>query len=100
MIVVLFWSRLTNEAGEDYSAMASEMVERAKHTVGFVDFKSFAAQDGERLSIIHWQDEATMTVWANDERHRVARQLGRDKWYQYFRLEVAHVTRGWDFHRA
>ena len=41
-----------------------------------------------------------MTVWANDERHRVAQQLGRDKWYQYFRLEVAHVTRGWDFHRA
>lgn len=99
MIVVLFWSRLTSEAGDDYSAMAAEMVERATRTPGFVDFKSFAAKDGERLSVIHWQDEATMQLWANDERHRLAQKLGREKWYQYFRLEVAQVSRAWDFHR-
>jgi len=99
VIVVLFWSRLTGDAGEDYSTMAKEMVERAQGTPGFVDFKSFQAKDGERLSIIHWQDAATLSVWANDERHRVAKKLGRDKWYQYFRLEVADVSRGWRFDR-
>jgi heme-degrading monooxygenase HmoA len=100
MIVVLFWSKLTGSAGEDYSSMAMEMVERARATPGFVDFKTFKSEDGERLSIIHWQDEDTMRLWATDARHRLAQKLGREKWYQYFRLEVATVARGWDFHRS
>ncbi len=100
MIVVLFWSRLTSEAGEDYSSMAAEMIERARGTPGFVDFKSWKSEDGERLSVIHWQDAATMRLWATDARHRLAQKLGREKWYQYFRLEIADVTRAWGFHRA
>jgi len=30
MVVTLFRSRLTSQAGDDYSAMASEMLERAR----------------------------------------------------------------------
>lgn len=100
MIVVLFWSRLTGAAGEDYSSMAAEMVERARATPGFGDFKSFKSDDGERLSVIHWQDAETMRLWADDARHRLAQKLGREKWYQNFRIEIADVTRAWDFQRA
>ncbi len=100
MIVVLFWSRLTGAAGEDYSSMAAEMVERARATPGFVDFKSWKSDDGERLSVIHWQDAETMRLWATDERHRLAQKLGRERWYQYFGIEIADVKRGWDFERA
>lgn len=100
MIVVLFWSRLAAAAGEDYSSMAAEMVERARATPGFVGFESWKNEDGERLSVIHWQDADTMRLWANDARHRLAQKLGREKWYQHFRIEIADVTRGWEFQRA
>jgi heme-degrading monooxygenase HmoA len=99
MIVVLFRSRLTPEAGQDYQEMASEMYASAKDIPGFVDFKSFKADDGERISIVWWRDHETMALWRNHPRHRVAQQAGRAKWYEYYKIEVAEVVRESAFER-
>ena len=93
MIVVLFRSRLTPEAGDDYSQMAAEMLATAKEMPGFVDFKSFKADDGERLSIVRWKDQETMAAWRSHPRHRVAQQAGRAKWYESYQIEIAQVLR-------
>ena len=94
MIVILFRSRLKDTAMSDgYPEMAAEMLARAKAMPGFIDFKSFKAEDGERLSVIRWQDEATLRQWREDERHRVAQRSGRERWYEDYRIEIASVIR-------
>ena len=100
MVVVLFRSRLTAEAGEDYARMAVEMLELAKSMEGFVDFKSYAAQDGERISVVWWRDQETMAAWRAHPRHRIAQQAGREKWYESFNIEVAEVVRSGTFERG
>ncbi len=99
MVVVLFRSRLTSAAGEDYSQMAEEMLSTAKEMPGFVEFKSFTAEDGERLSVVWWQDHETMAAWRNHPRHRVAQHNGRDKWYENYKIEIADVVRQTAFER-
>ena len=99
MVIVLFRSRLTPEAGDDYAAMADEMLARARSMRGFIDFKSFKAAHGERLSVIHWESQETMRVWSDDLRHMVAQRLGRERWYDYFHVEVADVVRSYAFER-
>jgi heme-degrading monooxygenase HmoA len=99
VLVVLFRSRLTGQAGEDYAAMAEEMLARAKTMPGFVDFRRYRAEDGERLSLIWWESEETLSAWREDARHRVAQRLGRERWYAWFRLEVAEVVRSYGFDR-
>jgi heme-degrading monooxygenase HmoA len=99
MVVVVFRSRLTAEAGDDYSEMAEEMLATAKEMPGFVEFKSFAADDGERVSLVYWQDHETMAAWRSHPRHRIAQGNGRAKWYDYFRLEVADIVRETKFER-
>ena len=99
MVVVVFRSRLTAEAGDDYSEMAAEMLATAKEMPGFVEFKSFKADDGERVSLVYWQDHETMAGWRNHPRHRIAQRQGRAKWYQEFRLEVADIVRDTKFER-
>jgi heme-degrading monooxygenase HmoA len=99
MVVVVFRSRLTPEAGDDYSEMAAEMLSTAKEMPGFIEFKSFKADDGERLSLVYWQDHETMAGWRNHPRHRIAQSTGRAKWYAYFRLEVADIVRESNFER-
>ncbi len=99
MVIVLFRSRLTPEAGDDYAAMADEMLARARSMRGFIDFKSFKAADGERLSVIHWESQETMRVWSDDLRHMVAQRLGRERWYDYFHVEVADIVRSYAFER-
>jgi heme-degrading monooxygenase HmoA len=99
MVVVVFRSRLSAEAGEDYSEMAMEMLDSAKQMPGFVEFKSFKADDGERVSLVYWQDHETMAAWRSHTRHQVAQANGRAKWYSSYRIEVADVVRENKFER-
>ena len=100
MVIVLFRSRLTDTAHEEgYPDMAVEMLERAKTMPGFVDFRSYKADDGERLSVVWWRDEETLARWREDVRHLVAQRLGREKWYESYSIEVAHVVRSRAFDR-
>ena len=99
MIVVLFRSRLTGEAGEDYQQMAAEMYSTAHEIPGFIDFKSYKAEDGERISVVWWKDEETLKLWREHPRHRLAQQQGRAKWYESYKIEVAEVVRDGAFAR-
>jgi len=99
MVLVLFRSMLTAEAGDDYAAMAGEMLARARTLPGFIDFKSFTADDGEHIAVIRWESQETLRAWTDDLRHVVAQRLGREKWYEYFRVEVADVVRSYGFDR-
>jgi len=99
MVVVVFRSRLLANAGSDYAAMAQELLDRARTTPGFVDFKSFVADDGEHVAVIHWESAEQLRAWSDDLRHVVAQRMGRDRWYQAFHVEVAEVMRAYGFDR-
>jgi heme-degrading monooxygenase HmoA len=93
MIVVLFFSRLTPEAGEEYVATDAHLMEKARGAPGFVNAKSFTAADGERLTIVRWKDLETLRAWREDPEHRKAQAKGRALWYRYYDMEVAEVVR-------
>ncbi len=99
MLVVLFRSKLV-DAPDGYAEMAQEMLDLAKTMPGFVDVKAFTADDGERLTLVWWQDEETLAAWRNHARHLVAQRSGRERWYQYYTLEVAEVKRSNRFERS
>jgi len=94
VVVILFRSKLTPTAAADgYSEMAEEMETLARQMPGFVDVKAFKSDDGERLTVVWWEDEETLKAWRENVRHRVAQRRGREQWYQYYKLEVAEVVR-------
>ncbi|HEY1250101.1 MAG TPA: antibiotic biosynthesis monooxygenase [Thermoanaerobaculia bacterium] len=93
MILILFRSRLTPAAGDDYVAMNERMQELAEKADGFVDVKAYTAADGERLTIVRWRDLESLRRWREDPRHRAAQEMGRERWYEYYVSEVAEVVR-------
>ncbi len=99
MILILFRSRLTSQAGEDYERLLAEMGEYVKEQPGFVAVKSFTGDDGERLTIVWWKDKETLDQWRQNQRHRTAKNLGRERWYEYYRMELAEVFLTSDFDR-
>ena len=100
MIVVLFRSRLTDLAGEDYGAMNERMLEQARAAPGFVDVKGYTAEDGERLTVVRWKDAETLRLWREDASHRGAQAAGRRLWYEWYEMEVAEVVRATRFDRT
>ena len=100
MIVILFRSRLTDQAGADYAAMDAELEEAVRQNPGFVDVKGYRADDGERLTVVRFRDEESLRAWRELPRHREAQRTGRKQWYQFYQLEVAEVIRESQFTRA
>jgi heme-degrading monooxygenase HmoA len=76
------------------------MLERARGFPGFVDFRHYVAEDGERLSVVWWQDEVTLRQWRMDEQHLEAQRRGRSEWYEFYRIETAEVLRVNEFSRT
>lgn len=100
MLVILFRSKLTPEAGDDYSAMNSELESLVRQNSGFIEAKSFKADDGERLTVVWWKDDKeSLRAWRELPRHREAQNTGRQKWYEYYKMEVAKIERIGDFER-
>ena len=98
MLVVLFRSKLVAEP-EGYAEMAQEMETLARSMPGFVDVKSYKSEDGERLTIVWWEDEETLRAWRTHARHLVAQQSGRERWYEYYDMDVAEIVRRKRFDR-
>jgi heme-degrading monooxygenase HmoA len=96
MLVIVFRSRLKQQV-DGYEAMADEMLELGRGMPGFIDFKSFRAEDGEQLSLAWWENEETLAAWRSHPRHQLAQRLAREQWYEYFKVEVAQVLRATDF---
>ena len=99
MIVVLFRSKLVDPP-VGYAEMAAEMAALAPTMPGFVDVKSFTADDGERLTVVWWENEETLRGWREQARHRIAQRTGRERWYEYYKMEVAEVIRTSQFERS
>src|SRR5260370_35656833 len=91
MLIILFRSKLTDQAGEDYQAMNKEMESLVRQNPGFIDVKSYESEDGERLTVVWWRDEESLRQWRELMRHREAQQTGRAKWYEYYKMKVADV---------
>jgi heme-degrading monooxygenase HmoA len=97
-VVTVFRSRL-RDPHEGYDATADEMEAAARAMPGFVDFKTFRADDGERVSIVVFDSPEAHTAWRDDPRHRAAQQRGRDEWYAEYHIQVCSLEYEHSFRR-
>ncbi len=90
-IVTVFRSRLRPESVDEYHDTAQRILELARTMPGFVDFKSFEADDGERVSVITFESMETQRAWRDHPEHRAAQQMGRDRFYASYDISVSEV---------
>ena len=94
-MITIFRSRLRAENVEAYQRMAARMDELAHQMPGFVSIKTFNAPDGERVSIVEFESEATHNAWRQHPEHREAQRLGRELFYSEFKIQVCAVERAY-----
>jgi heme-degrading monooxygenase HmoA len=87
-VVTVFRSTLRPDAVEEYEVVSARMVELARTMPGFVDYKTFAAEDGERVTIVTFASLATHQAWRDHPEHRQAQRLGRERFYEAFSIQV------------
>ncbi len=88
-VVTVFRSRLRADAKVNgYAELAAAMEARARQMPGFVDFKTFSAEDGERVSLVVFDTRDHHDAWRDDPEHRRAQQRGRAELYTEYTISV------------
>jgi heme-degrading monooxygenase HmoA len=99
MVITVFRSRLEPDHADEFQALADEMLALAKAMPGFISYKSFRAEDGERCSIIEFDSREHLRAWREHPDHRKAQARGRERYYAEYSLYVAEPERESHFRR-
>lgn len=92
-IVTVFRSRLSAHADPAYSDHAARMSALAQTMPGYVEHKTFTADDGERLTIATFADRASQEAWRLQTDHVAAQRAGIAGYYETYSLQVATVDK-------
>lgn len=98
-IVTVFRSRLDPDAGDRYGPRSDEIEALARSMPGFVDVKSFVADDGERVTIATFADAGAVRAWRDHPEHRAAQREGRETFYLEYTIQVCETRRAGEFRR-
>jgi heme-degrading monooxygenase HmoA len=93
MIVTVFRSRLKEGAHADYFDLAPRMGALAQTMPGYISHKVFTAEDGERVTIVEFEDEASQRNWSLNVLHVEAKKQGRANFYAEYNIKVCEVLR-------
>lgn len=96
-VVTVFRSRLRDLPDGRYEQLNAELQARAASLGGLVELKSFVADDGERVTVVTFADEASHDRWASDAAHRRAQSIGRDGVYAAYSIQVCDCRRATAF---
>jgi heme-degrading monooxygenase HmoA len=91
-IITIFRSRLREDHRDSYEELAPTMAVLAASMPGFIDAKSFIADDGERVTVVTFASRETHEAWRTHPRHRVAQQRGINEFYSQYSIQVGEVT--------
>ncbi len=91
-VITIFRNRLRADGIDEYGSTAAEMSRLARTMPGYVDHKSFTADDGERVTVVTFADAESQSAWRQQVEHRAAQRAGRERFYAEYSLQVGTCT--------
>lgn len=67
-----------------YLADGQKMERLARSQDGFLEFRRYAAADGEALSISEWETEQDARAWSRNAEHAAVQGRGRSVYYESY----------------
>ena len=92
-VVTIFRNRLRPENEGSYAEEAEKIYGLAMTMPGLVDVKGFTADDGERVTVITFEDEESQDAWRRQADHVLAQGRGRREFYAEYSLQVCSTLR-------
>ena len=94
MVVVTFRNRFAPGIDEqEYGQRAGKLFEIVSAMPGFRGIRSYAAEDGERFSLIEFDSPESLAAWRDHAEHRIAQELGKQQYYAEYHLQICELVR-------
>lgn len=94
---VIFTSLRTEGHDKEYARMAEKMDELAAEQPGYIDQETVRDASGFGVSVSYWKTLGDLKAWKANAEHLLAQQLGRDRWYRWYKVRVCKVEREYGF---
>jgi heme-degrading monooxygenase HmoA len=91
LFVVIFQAKVRSVDSE-YSTVAARLRELALGQFGCLDFQAVTEGENE-IALSYWPNEASILAWKSYSEHLMAQQLGRERWYESYTVQVAEIIR-------
>lgn len=93
MILVVFRSRLRDEATAAYQEMAQRIAPLAAGIPGYISHKAYTAPDGERVTLVEYESEDALQAWSRHPDHVEAKKAGRRSFFESYRVQICKVLK-------
>lgn len=91
MFVVIFRARV-RQFDEEYSRTAARLRELALTEFGCLEFQAMT-EGRDEIALSYWSNEEDIRAWKSHPEHLQAQQLGRERWYESYSVQVAEIGR-------
>ena len=89
---VIFTAQRSLSGDDIYDITADRMVLLARRQPGFLGVESVRGDDGIGIIVSYWVDRDAIANWRQQAEHLVAQALGRQEFYDWYRVRVAEVV--------
>ena len=98
MVVVIFRSRTRDDADlAAMDAMGERMYSLARAMPGYLSYKEFQAADGETLTLVEFEDEASLLAWRHQSEHAAGQARARAEFFADYQITVCAPQRAYRF---
>ncbi|NBO63915.1 MAG: antibiotic biosynthesis monooxygenase [Acidobacteria bacterium] len=91
MFVVIFKAKI-RAVDPEYSQLAAQLRSLALTDFGCLEFHSVSDGDTE-IALSYWPSTEAIAAWRAHPEHLRAQQSGQSRWYEYYSVQVATITR-------
>ena len=89
---VIFTAQRSLSGDDIYDITADRMVLLARRQPGFLGVESVRGDDGIGITVSYWVDRDAIANWRQQAEHLAAQALGRQEFYDWYRVRVAEVA--------
>lgn len=94
--IAVIFSAVGTSDSEGYEPTLKAMRELAQVQPGFLGIESAGGGAAKlEVTVSYWASEADARGWKAVAEHAEAQRLGRERWYQSYRVRIARVDRAY-----
>ena len=100
MVVVVF--KIQHRADmpvAEYEEAGARMLELVSQMPGFLGM-DYAEIEGGELLVVRFESHEAVEAWHRNPEHQATQRLGRERFFQSYKIEVCDVVRSYDFDAA
>ncbi len=94
---VIFSSLRKRGDASEYAAAAQQMEDLAALQPGYLGMESLRDAKGCGITVSYWESLEAIAGWKRHADHLLVQRLGRERWYERYRVRISKVERAYTF---